>query len=338
MYQTANRPNHETKPPTAKEILSIWLNHRALSDRDPIGEKGEPTYRHFWNSWISYLENQHLKWHDVAPEDVLGFVRSGPNSRKNDGASESDITKRRYWRLLERIYGFAQSHGWVKENPAQRIVHRERPPIEDPRGAILLPQLWNAALGLVKTRPADGLLDARNQALLLVLFELGLTPQEVRGLTMEALVCKGTDAAELYALQIHGSGPNQQRLIILPEHVRESLLAWIARRSLMMQKKAASNALFCTLRRGPMSPDNLFVLVRELITQAAMASGQPLPPRLGPQIVRNTRLVAWLNQGVPASQVAVWAGLKNIKGLYHLREHMNPEVRLTVRNVRDDER
>ena len=44
----------------------------------------------------------------------------------------------------------------------------------------------------------------------------------------------------------------------------------------------------------------------------------------------------WLNAGVPASTVAVWAGLKNIKGLYHLRDHLNPEVRITVKSVRDD--
>ena len=58
---------------------------------------------------------------------------------------------------------------------------------------------------------------------------------------------------------------------------------------------------------------------------------------MGPQILRNTRLVFWLNEGVPAAEVALRAGLKNIKGLYHLREHVNLDLRATLAHGRDDE-
>lgn len=50
------------------------------------------------------------------------------------------------------------------------------------------------------------------------------------------------------------------------------------------------------------------------------------PVRMGPQIVRNTRLIRWLNEGRPPAEVAVWAGLKDVKSFRHLRQAVNPEI------------
>ncbi len=63
---------------------------------------------------------------------------------------------------------------------------------------------------------------------------------------------------------------------------------------------------------------------------------QPKAARLGPQIIRNTRLVFWLNDRVPVEDVVKRAGLKNSKGLYHLFEYLPEEVRAQIRNQRDD--
>ena len=50
---------------------------------------------------------------------------------------------------------------------------------------------------------------------------------------------------------------------------------------------------------------------------------------------RNTRLTMWLNEGVPPSQVAVWAGLKDSRGLYHLRDHLNKEVNVLIKGSKN---
>ena len=60
---------------------------------------------------------------------------------------------------------------------------------------------------------------------------------------------------------------------------------------------------------------------------------------MGPQIVRNTRLCIWLNNGEDVGQVVKRAGLKNAKGLLHLINACSVDVQQKLRpaNKRDDE-
>ena len=330
-------------------VIDLWLEHSSASDRDPIGLKGEPSYRYFWSTWLHYLktggngaQQEPIAWHEVTNVDVVRFLQSGPTSRKA-GAKVSDITRRRYWRLLERIYEYARYQGWVANNPAKALEEVDQPPKEDHKGAIMTPAVWEALQRLLARPESDDPVHLRNQALLLCLTELALTPMEVRQLSLSSvLFANEAGQQRAQALQLDGPGPNQRRRMVLPANVGRAIEAWM-----LVRGQVASGpdvpALFCTGQgakngaKGEMTSVMLFYVVGEAIKLAADMAKQDPPVRLGPQIVRNTRLVMWLNDCVPASQVAIWAGLKNVKGLYHLREHLNPEVRITVKNVRDDE-
>lgn len=83
----------------------------------------------------------------------------------------------------------------------------------------------------------------------------------------------------------------------------------------------------------------LLHVCRDLILQACQKINAEPPPRIGPQVIRNTVLMKWLNEGIGIHQVTQMAGLKNPKGLLHLREHLNPEIRkhLAKANFKDDE-
>ena len=118
-------------------LIDLWLEHSSASDRDPIGLKGEPSYRYFWSTWLHYLktggngaQQEPIAWHEVTNVDVVRFLQSGPTSRKV-GANVSDITRRRYWRLLERIYDYAKHQGWIASNPAKALEEVDQPPKED---------------------------------------------------------------------------------------------------------------------------------------------------------------------------------------------------------------
>lgn len=331
-------------------VLDLWLEHSSASDRDPIGLKGEPSYRYFWNTWIHYLktgrngaQDQPIAWHEATNEDIAGFLQSGPTARKA-GATVSDITRRRYWRLLERIYEYAMQHGWVAINPAKVLEKDDIPPQEDPQGAIVLPSLWRTLAEQLKSPVEEGPTPKalRDRALLLCFVELGLTPMEARSLTLSDVLYEAVQGGQrASALQIDGPGPKQRRRMLLPDNVSQAVEAWLGVRW-QIARTPENVILFCTTRggkqgvKGQMTPVMLMLLVRDAITKAAAEAGLPLPPRLGPQILRNTRLTMWLNSGVPAPEVAVWAGLKNEKGLHRLREHLNPEVRATIRTVRHD--
>lgn len=83
-------------PPPAPEmevLIDLWLDQSSASDRDPIGIKGEPSYRYFWSTFTRYLKTgkngllpHALSWQEVTPVDVLGFLESGPSSRKRGSA------------------------------------------------------------------------------------------------------------------------------------------------------------------------------------------------------------------------------------------------------------
>lgn len=330
-------------------VIDLWLEHSSTLDRDPIGLKGEPSYRYFWSTWLHYLKTggngaqpNPIPWHEVTNVDVVRFLQSGPSARKA-GGQVSIITRHRYWRLLERIYAYAQMQGWVAQNPAEMVDEADKPPQEDHQGAIMTPAIWRAFLRMLDKPESDEALHLRNHALLLCLAELAITPMEARKLTVASVLYEGEGVRRWpQALQLDGPGPNQRRRMVLPVNVASALAAWLAVRDQVASAEDVP-ALFCTSlgakggMKGEMTSITLLKVVTDAITKASVLANLPPPVRLGPQIVRNTRLVMWLNECVPSSQVAVWAGLKNIKGLYHLREHLNPEVRLTVKSVRDDE-
>lgn len=329
-------------------VIDLWLEHSSASDRDPIGLKGEPSYRYFWSTWLHYLktggngaQQEPIAWHEVTNVDVVRFLQSGPTSRKA-GGNVSDITRRRYWRLLERIYDYARHQGWIASNPAKALEEVDQPPKEDHKGAIMTPAVWAHLQRVLEKPQSDDPVDVRNHALLLCLTELALTPMEARQLSVSSILFDQVAGRQcMAALQLDGPGPNQRRRMVLPDNAVRAIEAWFAVRDLVASGPDVPT-LFCTNQgakngaKGEMTSVMLFYVVGEALKRAAELAKQPLPPRLGPQIVRNTRLVMWLNECVPASQVAIWAGLKNVKGLYHLREHLNPEVRITVKNVRDD--
>lgn len=338
---------NETQRPTAPELLEQWLSHSAAKNRDPIAAESEPFYRHFWSTWMAYLlrpreegdaTSAPIKWHEVTAVDVVQFLRSGPEARK-ETEGVSDITRRRYWRLLQRIYSFAVESGWLAANPVLEIEKDDTPSSEDPLGAIMLAPLWNAALQIVNELDSSDPVFVRNKALLLLLFQYGITPQEARLLTVQA-VTRITNTSsprfgQIATVQLDGPGPNQRRRLVLTAQVADAIDAWLKIRP-SFPKAQTHTILFCTARNPTMSADNLFALVKAIMKQAAAASGMDMPVRMGPQVVRNTRLVRWLEEGVPAPEVAMRAGLKNVKGLFHLRMHVNAEIRTTLRNVRDD--
>lgn len=313
---------------TGDDLLEQWLVHCSSSDHRAITLDDADAYRYIWGSWMEYLLTgrkllypQGIRWHEADGAAVVGFLESGVESRKS-GARVSDITKRRYWRVLDRVYTFAMERSLAQTNPAKEVSRHEIPKQENPKGFILSAKLWDAAVHALYTASASdpsSLIEARNRALLLVLFELGLMPAEIRGITVDAYV--DGSAGQGAWLKIESDNSNATRQMEVPAHVQDAMSVWLKLRA-TRPKHASSQALFSAQTGNAMTDENLLVLVRTHLLAACSASGEPPPARLGPQIVRNTRLVRWLLEGVPRSVVALRAGLKNEKGLGHLLGHL----------------
>lgn len=325
-----------------EDLFEQWhqdCRARAHAQAKPEGPdaKGDDfeAYRYIWQSWIKYLQTlkradgRYVRWDEADGAAVVNFLNKGGIESRKHEAKVSDITKRRYWRVLDRIYTFAMEKCFAQVNPASQVMRSEIPKQENHKGHVLTPKVWDAAMGALKQEPGAGRgeVATRNRALLLVLFTMGLMPIEVRSLNVANYASTGEGAW----LKIEGHTDNAKRQLEIPQFVRAALDAWLQVRA-ASPKYCASQALFSAQSGKAMTDETLLQIVRGHLLDACTAAGEPPPQRLGPQIIRNTRIVKWLMDGVPRPVVVLRAGLKDEHGLTHLIDHVTkndgPRVRL----------
>lgn len=345
MHPVSETPLLVEPRPDGPGLFDAWLRQRMADSRDPIHEGGAVSYRAVWSKWLRFLQphtnadGQRVTltaWQDATPAQVLAFIEGRIEGVK-PGRPVSDVTRRRYWRLLERIYGFALTRGWIADNPVSTIEATEQPQAEDPLGAVLDPRIWDAALHCLPE--GEGLIEVRDRAIVHILFAAALAPQEIRSLTVRD-VLRDVPAGRpriITGLQVDGPGPRQRRRVLLPPLAAAALQEWLSVRS-MHRPWLGIEHLFVSREGHPLSVRTLYTLVNAVLAQASARARLPPPPRMGPQVVRNTALVRWLNEGIDPATVALQAGLKNVRGFHRLREQVNATVRLAIaRQPKDDE-
>lgn len=329
----------------AEQLFKNWLAHEAAKPRDPLKPQSAAPYAAVWMAWCRYISGRKLHtpagertmtWMDAGPIEVQQFlqVREGQPAAHNPGRQLSEVTRRRYWRLLERVYAYAAQQGLIGANPTIALVEFNEYPAPVPQlGHMLSNALWQRLPDYFPQ--GNSLYEVRDRAILQLLYELALAPEEIRAMRPEHLV-RDTSAPmdtmdTAVTLQIHGQRKAQTRNIHLPNASRVALQAWMSLRILHGQS-AASPWLFCSDRGAQLSTVTLFNCVSNVVVLASAGSTQEpqswQPKRVGPQVIRNTAIVNWLNHGTPVHEVVQRVGLKNAKGLYHLRHYLNPEIRL----------
>ena len=302
-----------------------WLLTCGQNPWEPLSPDAAKPYGFIWHSWLRFLagrgEADPHAWANATPVQVLEFINHHPQSPKR--STPSDITRRRYWRVLDRIYDHAVLHQWATSNPAQGIAQQDLPPSEDPQGAILSPRMWRALQRQIP-QPED-LISSRDRAVLMLLMELGLTPEEVRHLEIGNLQWSETEPKKIEALHIEGERDKQTRTLPVSKPLNTALQQWLQARA-AYHAMQGQPALFCTRKAPQLSNHTLLHLVTKTLKQAAQASKLPEPPRMGPQVLRNTVLVQWLDAGCSTEEVLARSGMKNPNALQHLRAYFGDDV------------
>lgn len=338
--------------PTGDALFQHWLSACSTDPWAPLSEAAATPYRFIWGAWLKLLAasadttqptegNRLQPWQQAQAVQVLQFLNQATRSQKQLDLP-SDITRRRYWRVLQRIYDHALLHDWVAHNPLDAVSELERPPSEDPQGAILSPRTWRALLHEIPA--ATDLISARDRAVLLVLVHLGLSSEEVRALVLEdvlweevsakmgsALVPLGSypdngaakaSSARIHSLRITGLRTMQSRTLEVPPQLDEALRVWLGYRA-GYAPMAQQPALFCTRKAPELSTHTVLHLVSKTLKAASARSPQEQPPRMGPQVIRNTVIVQWLQSGLPRAEVLQRAGLKTPHALGHLHQFVD---------------
>lgn len=302
-----------------------WLLACGQNPWEPLSPDAAKPYGFIWHSWLRFLAggeggDPHI-WASATPVQVLEFINHGPQSPKR--SKPSDITRRRYWRVLDRVYDHAVLHRWAASNPAQGLTEQDMPPSEDPKGAILSPRMWRALERQIP-QPED-LISSRDRAILILLMELGLTPEEVRFLEMGSLRWSQQEPHKVQAIQIIGERDKQTRALPVSDKLYAALRHWLQARS-GYHAMQGQPGLFCTRKAPQLSNHTLLHLVTKTLKQAAQASQLPEPARMGPQVVRNTVLVQWLDSGCSVDEVLARSGMKSPNALLHLRAYFGDDT------------
>lgn len=321
-------------PPSGPAVFLQWLEaqkngHTARR----LGAQPLAVYQDIWNAWLESLQPAALEWQQAQIEDVARFlrIRAGQRAHHQPDRQLSEVTRRRYWRVLDRVYAYAVQQGWLARSPVTALPKTERPKAVDQLGHCLPPALW-AQLPL-QFPASDSLQGARDRAILLLLYELALAPEEVRTLRDEGLLDENRipialDAAAPpapAALRLEGARKAQQRILTLPPAVGTALADWLRYRR--AHQPEPSGLLFYSRKGGrPLSVRALFHVAAKIIHQAHAAqdpNSQTYPlQRVGPQVLRNTAIVQWLRAGMAEAEVVRRIGVDGVRALDHLRHQV----------------
>lgn len=320
--------------PDEQEVFEQWLLQRSKDARDRLTPEAAKPYRYIWRSWCRWLANNHRSRQKEMPlylqaksAQVLAFLEQGPtpaSGRVSKSSPISPITRRRYWMVLKDLYDFIKAKGWMESSPFANMGEGDIPESEKSEGIILTPQHFEA---IYKTLPTgESLWDYRDRAILLLLLDAALTPGEIATLEMSEVFQDLASPGRL-GLSISGKRSAQTRTVPLSKLASDALAAWLLIRP---AQQKAQQIVFLTQSHLPMTRRPLFHLVSKAITAGAIASGLPVPGHVGPQVLRNTRLVLWIREGRSAAEVAALAGFKDARSLRGLRRHLPPTVRVPV--------
>ncbi len=324
---------------TDKTLFQRWIAVEGAKPFQALSTEPDSVYENIWNAWLESLQPAvspfsalpvRRHWHEAQAEDVVAFLRIRPGQRAHHQPERrlSAVTRRRYWRVLDRIYAFAVQQGWLQTSPVAQLHRSERPPVAEQLGHTLPLALWQQLPR--HFAHSDSLQGARDRAVLLLLYELALAPEEVRMLRDEHLLNAHQSPVPVTSpqvpvlLHIDGVRRAQRRTLDLPAPVGAALRAW-------WDYRQAFNAdlggwLFHSRKGGPLSIRALFHVASRVIHEAAAALPQdtqqwPLQ-RVGPQVLRNTAIVVWLQSGVPESEVIRRLGVENARALVRLQHKL----------------
>lgn len=311
-------------PVDASAVFDSWLEYENHSNEHDRGgfykEGGAESYRRIWLRWLKHLGARNTTWKTADANDLLEFVRSGFSHTRIEG-QPSSISQRRYFTVLRRIYNFATTMGWRDSNPADAVAEGEQPEKENHTGAVMNIRQWNACLRHLETIKPTTIIGQRDLAILRLLFDHALAPREIREL--QAGFVKISKTSSIGMVQIEPiRSTHQARTIQTSAASTYALAQWLEVRKHLRSSLSTNfeGDDFCFISQKSPQLTNLALLAicTRHIRQACERFSTQAPVRLGPQIIRNSCIVRWLDDGRDVLHVCSEIGIKNVHGLKHI--------------------
>jgi integrase len=338
-----------------KADSTVFAQWEAARKSDPsrpkaIGVQGLAQARLVWDKWSEFLALRGKSWSEAGPNDIAAFIEGiQPRARQTGRVNPptSPVTKRRYWRIIRDIYAFAVLSTLLEENPAMADNVKPR---ESERGeSFVLP--FHAWISLMDQIPGGFTFkDRRNRLALMLMMRCGLTAGEIVDLSVgdvaavpalehqratfglpllqpESPNWQATEAFPDYALQVSGRTKALSRTLFLDPRTSKALHDWMQVRVIGKERPPADHE---KLLVGATEGEKLTARLLYNISAALFASseeGREIKIRFGPNTLRNTCIVIWLNNGVTTTEVMRRCGAKDPGIVTRLLKQVKAEVR-----------
>ncbi|WP_170162306.1 tyrosine-type recombinase/integrase [Caldimonas tepidiphila] len=314
-----NAPRSRSRRPDAQAVFDRWATWRSAGDARPLSAASVAKYEAIWGLWVRFLRDRKRSWHAADEQDVHAFLAAlQPRASVRGLDTPSHVSRTRYLRALRAVYAHAVLQDWIAANPAEATPEGARTEEAD---SFVLNAAHRAALR--RHLPAgDGWLAVRDRALLHLLMDAALTVAELRTLRVAQLQLGPGRRAEL---RLDGPRAAQRRALDLPEAAVGALRRW-----LLVRGTAAQDEPVFVSRKGHamLSARAVFHVVSAFVLRTLHACGEcGAVAHVGPNVLRNSALVQWLDEGLAAGEVARRAGLESTRMLLRLAPHCLPADR-----------
>lgn len=233
-------------------LIEQFLRHTAL-------ERGRSAntiaaYRRDLERWTDYLGARSLQ--DIDATVVTDYL----TTLRQDGLASSSMT--RALSTLRSFHRFLVAEGLATADPTGSVIA--------PGRAQRLPKALSIeqVTALIESTPLDTPIGLRDRAILELMYATGARVSEAVDLVVDDV----RDDAVLDVITLTGKG-NKQRIVPVGQFARDALDAYLVRgRPALLAKGRGTPALFLGARGGPLSRQNVFLIIRAAAERAQITA------------------------------------------------------------------
>ena len=276
------RAGNEATPLIDAFCDQVWL-------QDGLAATSLASYRRDLERWAAWLvANGGKRLLNASRTDVEAFLAAEFRSR----AKSTSINRR--LSSLRRFYALQTQLNTLKANPTLRV---QAPKIPRRLPKNLSESQVESLLGAPNTETTLGL---RDRAMLELLYATGLRVSELVGLRLSQL---SLDAG---VVRVVGKG-SKERLVPLGEEAVSWVKLYLKSARAEVIAHGTSDAVFVTVRRGPLTRQAFWQLIKRYALRAGMS-----PDTLSPHTLRHAFATHLLNHGADLRVVQLLLGHADI--------------------------
>lgn len=259
----------------------VWL-------QDGLAATSLASYRRDLTAWAAWLERRGGALLAAHRADVEAFLADQYRAK----AKATSIARR--LSSLRRFYGLQLQQGTLRSDPTLRV--------RSPKLPRRLPKnLTETQVEALLAAPdPDTRLGLRDRAMLETLYATGLRVSELVGLKLAQV------SLDMGVVRVLGKG-SKERLVPLGEEAIDWIKRYLATARIELAGDGKSDAMFVTARRGPLTRQGFWVLLKRYAVKAGMPAAS-----LSPHVLRHAFATHLLNHGADLRVVQLLLGHADI--------------------------